>query len=144
MVVCMRFLSPRARRRGLVLACVAMLAVISVTAVRTEEPPVFAITNARIIPVNGATIEKGTILLRRGTIESVGANITIPGDARVIDAAGLTAYPGLIDAYSDIGLEEPVPTRAAPAAAAPAPAPAAAPEPAEPDGTPVEQDDVPF
>ncbi|MGH9937065.1 MAG: amidohydrolase family protein, partial [Blastocatellia bacterium] len=42
----------------------------------------------------------------------VGADIPIPGDARVIDATGMTVYPGLIDAYSNIGLAAPAPTQA--------------------------------
>ncbi len=71
-----------------------------------EEPPVFAIVNARIIPVSGPPVEKGTVIIRNGVIEAVGAAVAVPGDARVIEAGGLTVYPGLIDALSDIGLEE--------------------------------------
>ncbi len=73
---------------------------------RSEEPPVFAITNARIIPVSGPAIESGTVVVRNGIIESVGAVISIPDDARVIDAKGMILYPGLIDAMSDVGIEE--------------------------------------
>ena len=73
---------------------------------RTEEPPVFAITNARIVTVTGPPIEKGTVVFRNGIIEAVGTNINVPGDARIIDATGLTLYPGIIDALSDVGLEE--------------------------------------
>ncbi len=76
------------------------------TGTRAEEPQVFAITNARIIPVSAGAIDSGTVVIRRGIIEAVGAGITIPADARVIDAKGLTLYPGLIDALSDAGLEE--------------------------------------
>lgn len=112
----MRFLSGLTVRWCAVL-CIAFLVAITASAVRTEEPPVFAITNARIVPVNGAVIEKGTIVVRRGIIEAVGANVAAPNDARIVEAAGLTVYPGLIDAFSDIGLEEPAPAR--PAAAAP-------------------------
>ncbi|MGH8245747.1 MAG: amidohydrolase family protein, partial [Gammaproteobacteria bacterium] len=82
---------------------------------QTEEPPVFALTNARIIPVSGAAIEKGTVVLRNGIIEAVGSGVSIPGDARVFDASGLTIYPGFIDALSDAGIEE---TRSQPATAA--------------------------
>jgi imidazolonepropionase-like amidohydrolase len=118
----MRFPSRRARHRIWALACLTFLIAFSAQLVKTEEPLVFAITNARIIPVSGAPIEKGTIVIRRGIIEAVGAGITAPADARVIDASGLTVYPGLIDAFSDIGLEESTAARgAAPAAATPAP-----------------------
>ncbi len=117
-----RFPSRRGRHPIWAFACLAILIAISVQPVKTEEPLVFAITNARIIPVAGAPIEKGTIVIRRGIIEAVGANVTVPGDARIVDASGLTVYPGLIDAFSDIGLEESTAARgAAPAAATPVP-----------------------
>ena len=62
--------------------------------------------------MTGATIQKGTVIIRNGLIEAVGFDIPIPGDARVIDAIGMTVYPGLIDAYTNIGLGAPAPTPA--------------------------------
>lgn len=67
-------------------------------------PATYAITNARIVPVSSATIEKGTIVIRDGLIAAVGANIAVPGDARVVDGTGLTVYPGFIDAYGSLGM----------------------------------------
>ena len=64
----------------------------------------YAITNARIVTVSGATIDKGTIVIRNGLIEAVGANVTPPADAQVFDATGLTVYPGFIDALTSLGL----------------------------------------
>lgn len=61
---------------------------------------VWAITGARIVPVSGPPIEKGTIVMRDGLIESVGAAVAIPADARTIDGTGMTVYPGLIDAFT--------------------------------------------
>jgi imidazolonepropionase-like amidohydrolase len=88
--------------------CLAAFAALlaAVPPAQTEEPPVFALTNARIVTVSGIAIAKGTIILRNGIIEAVGSNISIPGDARQLDATGLTVYPGLIDALSDAGVEE--------------------------------------
>src|SRR5215204_1064749 len=65
---------------------------------------VFAITNARIVTVSGATIDKGTVVVRDGLIESVGANVSVPADARVLDGTGLTVYPGFFDALTNLGL----------------------------------------
>lgn len=65
----------------------------------------FALTNAQIVTVSGATIAKGTIVIRDGLIEAVGENVKIPADARVIDASGLTIYPGLFDANTSLGLQ---------------------------------------
>ncbi len=99
---------------GFLTALTLMLGLMAVTpAARTDEPSVFAITNARVIPVTGPPIDKGTVVLRKGIIESVGADVPAPADARIIDATGLTVYPGLIDALSDIGLEESPPQTAA-------------------------------
>jgi hypothetical protein len=89
-----------------------------------------AIHNARIVPVNGPAIAKGTIVVRNGLIESVGADVNVPADAWVLEGEGLTVYPGLIDGLSTIGL----PDQAPPPPARPG-APAATP-PAAPAGPP--------
>ena len=60
----------------------------------------YAITNAKIVTVSGATIDRGTIVIRNGLIDAVGANVTPPADAQVFDATGLTVYPGFIDALT--------------------------------------------
>ncbi len=72
----------------------------------------YAIANAKIVTVSGATIDNGTVVIRDGLIEAVGANLKAPADARVIDAAGLTVYPGFIDSLTNLGLP-PAPTRPA-------------------------------
>ncbi|MGB2752778.1 MAG: amidohydrolase family protein [Pyrinomonadaceae bacterium] len=64
----------------------------------------YAITNAKIVTVSGATIDKGTIVIRNGLIDAVGANVTSPADAQVFDATGLTVYPGFIDTLTSLGL----------------------------------------
>ena len=67
---------------------------------------IFAITNARIITVSGATIERGTLIIKDGKIESLGANVTVPSSAEKIDGTGLSVYPGMIDAGTNLGLAE--------------------------------------
>ncbi|MEJ7624159.1 MAG: amidohydrolase family protein [Pyrinomonadaceae bacterium] len=64
----------------------------------------YAITNARIVTVSGSTIDKGTVVVRNGLIEAVGANLKAPADAQVFDGSGLTVYPGFIDALTNLGL----------------------------------------
>lgn len=68
----------------------------------------YAITNARIFPVSGPVIERGTVVIRNGLIAAVGAEASVPADARVIDGTGLTIYPGLIDANTTLGIPQPV------------------------------------
>ncbi len=70
----------------------------------------YAITNARIVTVSGPVIDRGTVVIRDGLIAAVGANVSAPADARVIDGAGLTVYPGLIDSNTALGLPQPSPT----------------------------------
>jgi imidazolonepropionase-like amidohydrolase len=74
-----------------------------------------AIRGAKIVTGAGATIDKGTIVMRNGVIEDVGASVTVPADAVVIDGAGLTVYPGLIDMANPAALD---PTPETPAAGA--------------------------
>jgi imidazolonepropionase-like amidohydrolase len=69
--------------------------------------PVLAITNATIHPISSATIERGTIVMRDGKIDAIGANVQVPAGARVIDAAGGHVYPGFINARTTIGIGEP-------------------------------------
>lgn len=66
----------------------------------------YAIKNAKIVTVSGATIPSGHILIQDGKIAAVGANISIPSSAKVIDGKGMTAYPGMIDPQTSIGLTE--------------------------------------
>lgn len=74
---------------------------------RDNTPKVHALINAKIVTSAGVVIEKGTVIVRDGVIEAVGAMITPPADARVWDYADRTIYPGLIEPYSNIGLATP-------------------------------------
>ena len=67
---------------------------------------VTVIRNARVVTVSGATIERGTIVIRDGRIAEVGAKVAVPAKAEVIDATGLSVYPGLIDSGTVLGLTE--------------------------------------
>lgn len=66
----------------------------------------FAITNARIVTVSGATVENGTLLIQNGKIAAVGTNVSIPAGAERIDGKGLSVFPGMIDAGTNLGLVE--------------------------------------
>ncbi|HKQ74214.1 MAG TPA: amidohydrolase family protein [Blastocatellia bacterium] len=97
------------RYSSLTLAFALALSAVAVYAPRFNRAEAFdgdayAIKGGAVVTVTGATIPKGTVIIRKGLIEAVGADIPIPGDARVIDATGMTVYPGLIDSYTNIGL----------------------------------------
>ena len=61
-----------------------------------------AITNARIVTVTGPVIESGTIVVRGGTIVSAAAGAANTAGLRVINAKGMTAMPGYIDAHKRV------------------------------------------
>lgn len=82
------------------LAIAAALAV----AASADAPHVYAITGARIVPVSGAPIASGTVVIRNGIIEAVGA-VQAPAEAQVVDGKGLTVYPGLIDMSNSTGVD---------------------------------------
>jgi imidazolonepropionase-like amidohydrolase len=65
-----------------------------------------AITHAKIFTLAGTPIENGTVVIHDGKIAAVGANVTVPAGAKVIDAKGLQVYPGLFDPITQMGLRE--------------------------------------
>ncbi len=56
----------------------------------------------------GPALEPGTVVLRGGRIEAVGAanDVAVPDGARVVRAEGLTVTPGLINTGTTVGLSE--------------------------------------
>ena len=75
-----------------------------------DPPGVYAITGGTVHTASGADIANGTVIVRNGLIEAVGANLTIPADATIIDVKGGHIYPGLIDAQTSIGFPSPRPS----------------------------------
>lgn len=66
----------------------------------------FALVNARIETVTQGVIENGTLIIQNDVIVAMGADVSIPDNAIVIDCSGQTVYPGLIDAGTQVGLVE--------------------------------------
>jgi imidazolonepropionase-like amidohydrolase len=60
------------------------------------------ITNARIVVGNGTVIDRGSIVVRAGKIVSVAPGAPSAASGRTIDARGMTAMPGFIDAHKHI------------------------------------------
>jgi imidazolonepropionase-like amidohydrolase len=98
---------------GWLLLVTAFVLLAQVQVAQLSAPAVYAIKDAKIVAGNGRTIAKGTIIVRDGLITEVGENIRIPADARVVEAAGMTVYPGLIDGLTNLGLPTQTPQRQA-------------------------------
>lgn len=81
-----------------------------VTGVKAQSPKgkygTFALTNATIETITKGTITNGTVIITDGKITAVGANVTVPSGAQVIDCKGQFIYPGMIDAGTTLGLSE--------------------------------------
>ena len=94
------------RRAVLLTATLALGVLIALPATADRDPGVHALVDARIIPAPGQVIESGTLVLRHGIIEAVGADVTPPDDARVWDLEGASLYPGLIESFYPMELPE--------------------------------------
>lgn len=67
---------------------------------------VIAITNAQLETVTAGTISRGTIVMKDGRITALGAAVSVPAGARVIDAAGRIVTPGLIAPSTNLTIAE--------------------------------------
>jgi imidazolonepropionase-like amidohydrolase len=63
------------------------------------------LSNAIVHTVSDATLTPGSVLVKDGKIEAVGAQLAAPG-VKVIDLQGQHLYPGLIALNSALGLSE--------------------------------------
>jgi imidazolonepropionase-like amidohydrolase len=62
------------------------------------------IRNATVMTATGQEIPHGSVLLKEGRIAAVGATVTAPNDAVVVDGSGKYVTPGLIDTHSHLGV----------------------------------------
>lgn len=83
--------------------CVAaIVAALALSAAAPTAAQDLAITNARIIVGNGQIVNSGTIVVRGGKIVSASAGAAGTQGLRVIDAKGMSAVPGFIDAHKHV------------------------------------------
>ena len=72
---------------------------------QTGRPGVVALKGGTIVTVTKGTIRNGTVLMRDGKIAAVGADVSIPAGADVVDVTGRFVSPGIIDAHSHIAAD---------------------------------------
>jgi len=89
------------KRFSILLASVVALMAAPVAAQTT------AITGGKVVIGDGSPpIDGGTVLIRGDRVVAAGANVTIPADARRIDATGKWVTPGIFAGFSRVGLVE--------------------------------------
>ncbi len=88
-----------------ILVAVLLLSFAAQAQVAKAKKGTFALTNASINTITKGIVS-GTLLIQDGKIAALGANVSIPSGAEVIDCKGLTLYPGFIDGGTSLGLVE--------------------------------------
>jgi imidazolonepropionase-like amidohydrolase len=74
--------------------------------VDTSKPAAcIAITGGKLLTITHGNTAIGNVILQAGKITAVG-QVPVPGGCTVVDAAGMTVYPGLIDSETNLGLSE--------------------------------------
>ena len=89
---------------GLIL--ILMLSTLTTPAFSQDKP--IALKGGKILTITHGVIENGVVVMQAGKITAVGAasSVNIPAEAQIIDATGMTIYPGLIDSETQLGLTE--------------------------------------
>ena len=66
----------------------------------------YAIVGGTVHTLAGPPISGATVVIENGRITQVGTDVSTPAGAQVIEARGLHVYPGMFNAFSQIGLQE--------------------------------------
>lgn len=84
---------------------ISFLAIILFTINLSAQDKPIALINARIIPIVGAPIEQGILIVQGGKITAVGdaRTVRLTADIQKIDLQGKVIMPGLVDTHSHIG-----------------------------------------
>jgi imidazolonepropionase-like amidohydrolase len=100
---------PSARCRSLLFGVVrvGMTILIGTLTIAAQEKPV-VLRGGKLLTITHGVIENGLLVMQGGKIAAVGAadSVRAPNGAQVIDATGMTIYPGLIDSETHLGLTE--------------------------------------
>ena len=67
---------------------------------------VLVLSGGTVHPASGPAIPNGTVVVESGRITAVGAGLSAPAGARVVDCTGKHVYPGFVHANTALGLQE--------------------------------------
>jgi imidazolonepropionase-like amidohydrolase len=91
-------------KRSAIYATVLVLGLFARAAGPASGQDAIVIKNGKIVPVSGAPISGGSLVIEKGKITAIGTNVKIPAKARVIDASGMYVYPGMVAPMTAVGL----------------------------------------
>src|SRR6218665_3511067 len=89
-------------KRVLTIAC--LLITIGSMAQQIERGTVL-IKNGTVLTITKGIQENSDVLIKDGKIAQIGKNIPAPAGAKIIDATGHHVMPGIIDAHSHLALD---------------------------------------
>jgi len=91
-------------KRAAVYSLVLVLGLLALASGPAFGQDAVVIKNGKIVPVSGAPISGGSLVIEKGKITAIGTNVKIPANARVIDASGMYVYPGMVAPLTAVGL----------------------------------------
>ncbi|HEX3968213.1 MAG TPA: amidohydrolase family protein [Edaphobacter sp.] len=86
----------------------SVMAAVAAVAQSSTAPADLVIKNATVMTASHGTIQHGSVWLHNGKIAGVGATVSAPAGATVVDATGKYVTPGIIDPHSHSALGDDV------------------------------------
>jgi imidazolonepropionase-like amidohydrolase len=85
-----------------------VLAICLLSVAAGAQPKTLVLKGGKLLTVSHGVIENGVLVMSAGKIIALGSagSVVLPKNAQIIDVAGMTVYPGLIDSESYLGLTE--------------------------------------
>ncbi len=105
----MSFSIPRLASASAIAGVFLLSSIGMISAAQSPTPPAdLVIKNATVMTASHGTIQHGSVWVHNGKIAGVGATVSAPAGATVVDATGKYVTPGIIDPHSHSALGDDV------------------------------------
>jgi imidazolonepropionase-like amidohydrolase len=96
------------RKTSALAAAVFLASTLALAQPQQQPNQPIVIRGGKLLTITHGTVNNGVVVIENGKITAVGpsGSTQVPANAKVIDATGMTVYPGFIDAESHLGLQE--------------------------------------